>query len=86
MSSVRMCDKCGTVFSELEDGWQTFTGTTRRRNEEGELVAIQQTLDTCPACAVIPKVQLERGLQSTQEQRDLDARIAKLEKETGVAQ
>ena len=59
MSSVRMCDKCGTVFSELKDGWQTYTATTvsRKRSESGrvqgagrETITVQ--MDACPACAM----------------------------------
>lgn len=27
MSAVRMCDRCGNIFSEREDGWTTLSGT-----------------------------------------------------------
>lgn len=54
MSSVRMCDRCGSVFSELAEGWQTFTGTTFRKDDKGARVSVNQTLDACPSCAIAP--------------------------------
>jgi hypothetical protein len=48
MSSVRMCDMCGTVFSERAEGWSTFTGSTRRKNDQGQWVNVTDTLDSCP--------------------------------------
>jgi hypothetical protein len=50
MSSVRMCDKCGTTFSERAEGWSTFTGTTRKRDDEGRWINQTDTLDSCPEC------------------------------------
>lgn len=85
MSSVRMCDKCNTVFSELEDGWQTFSATTVRRDDDGRSVNVQATMDACPSCAMIPPRQFRRELEATQEGNALQANIAKLERETGIA-
>jgi hypothetical protein len=51
MSSVRMCDRCSTVFSERTDGWSTFTGSTRKRDADGKTVMISDTLDSCPECS-----------------------------------
>lgn len=48
MSSVRMCDNCGTIFSEAAGGWQT--GTILTIIEEGDTIRVVQ--DRCPACAV----------------------------------
>lgn len=48
MSSVRMCDECGAIFSEREEDWQTGSIFTIRKN--GASVQVQQ--DRCPGCAV----------------------------------
>lgn len=79
-----MCDRCETVFSELAEGWQTFTATTMKTDEQGRRVPIQVSMDACPDCAIAGPKQLQEGAQKTQEQRDLDARISALEQETGV--
>jgi uncharacterized protein YbbK (DUF523 family) len=50
MSSVRMCDRCGTIFSEKADDWSTFGGTRTKKDERGERVTIQETMDACPEC------------------------------------
>jgi hypothetical protein len=51
MSAVRMCDRCGTLFSERAEGWGTFTGTTTRRNERtGRPETVTETLDLGPEC------------------------------------
>ena len=50
MSTVRMCDRCGNIFSEREDGWGNFTGTTMRRDEKGRMQQITEALDACPRC------------------------------------
>lgn len=54
MSSVRMCDKCHTVFSELMDGWQSYSATTTKRGPSGEAQAVQVHMDACPSCALVP--------------------------------
>lgn len=52
MSSVRMCDRCGTVFSERADDWTTFTGSRTRRNKEtGKVQVTSETMDSCPDCS-----------------------------------
>jgi hypothetical protein len=52
MSSVRMCDRCGTIFSERSEGWSTFTGTTRRKDPAtGEWKNMSDSLDSCPECS-----------------------------------
>lgn len=85
MSSVRMCDKCSTVFSENEDGWQTFTATTMVEDETGNKTQKVQHLDTCPACALIPRRQFQKEIEANKAGDELQARIAKLERETGIA-
>lgn len=51
MSSCRMCDKCGTVFSECAEGWSTYTGSVRRRDRDtGQVRMIEDSMDACPEC------------------------------------
>lgn len=51
MSSVRMCDQCGTVFSEREEGWSTGTGTMFRTNpDNGRREQVQIDQDKCGDC------------------------------------
>lgn len=51
MSSVRMCDRCGTVFSERAEDWSTYTGTVMRRNKTtGQVERVSDELDACPEC------------------------------------
>lgn len=50
MSSVRMCDKCGNIFSELEEGWQTFTGATVKKSGTETV-----RMDVCSSCALVPQ-------------------------------
>jgi ribosomal protein S27AE len=48
VSSVRMCDNCGTVFSEAVAGWQT--GVIQTLDGEGR--SVRRVNDRCPRCAV----------------------------------
>lgn len=50
MSSVRMCDKCGNIFSENEDGWSTFSGTRLKRDSDGFKRAESVVQDACAKC------------------------------------
>lgn len=51
MSSVRMCDSCGIVFSEQAEGWSTFSGSIRRTDPQTKVVTmVQRTMDKCPDC------------------------------------
>ncbi len=51
MSAVRMCDRCGHVFSERAEGWGTYTGTTMRRDPEtGRQRQVTEQLDLCGGC------------------------------------
>ena len=84
MSSVRMCDKCFTVFSENEDGWQTFTATTTKYDENGDPRQVNQRLDACPSCALVPAKQFQKELEAHRTGTPLDERIAKLERENDI--
>lgn len=49
MSSVRMCDICGTVFSERVEGWSTYEGTVMRKNTmTGKMERVSDEMDACP--------------------------------------
>lgn len=49
MSAVRMCDRCGTIFSENAEGWGVGTISTNKRNERtGRLEMTQLSIDLCP--------------------------------------
>jgi hypothetical protein len=50
MSSVRMCDRCGTVFSERAENWSAYTGTKMARDDKGKLEQHSESLDACPDC------------------------------------
>lgn len=50
MSSVRMCDQCGNVFSEREDGW-TSMQAQRVTRKDGRQVVAMENLDACPECS-----------------------------------
>jgi hypothetical protein len=45
-----MCDRCATIFSERAENWSTFTGTTRRKKDNGGFENVTDTLDSCPEC------------------------------------
>jgi hypothetical protein len=45
-----MCDKCGTIFSENLEDWSTYSGTMKRRREDGSRYTESVTQDACPAC------------------------------------
>lgn len=86
MSRPRICDRCNSVFSELEDGWQAFTATTVKKDENGKPVEIVQAMDACPSCALAPTRVFTKELRANQADNELQERIARLERETGVAQ
>jgi hypothetical protein len=51
MSSVRMCDQCGNVFSENSDDWTTFSGTQLKRDANGRRVVVTVSQDACAECS-----------------------------------
>lgn len=50
MSSVRMCDDCGAIFSENEEDWATAPVSINRRDERGNLKPVNLQEDYCPEC------------------------------------
>jgi hypothetical protein len=61
-----MCDKCGNIFSENDEDWSTFTGTRKRRREDGSRYTESITQDACPSCTggtqpVTPRLALQQA-------------------------
>lgn len=52
MSSVRMCDRCGQIFSENADGWDTYTVNKKTRDEDGNVKVRTEVRDACPDCSI----------------------------------
>lgn len=47
-----MCDRCGTVFSERAEGWSTFAGSRRMKNQDtGKMEQVSEQMDSCPDCS-----------------------------------
>ncbi len=93
MSSVRMCDKCGNIFSENEEDWSTFSGTVKRRREDGSRYTETVTQDACSACTagtqpVTPRLAVTGAapfpVAVPSPPRADPARIATLERELGM--
>ena len=54
MSSVRMCDKDGQIFSENAEGWSTFNGSIQRVDPvTKQRSMVQRTMDLCPDCTEV---------------------------------
>lgn len=53
MSEVRMCDKCGTIFSTLSENWQTMSMLDRNNKGAGGS-ALHVQYDVCAECSVMP--------------------------------
>lgn len=81
MSHVRMCDRCNEIFSENEEGWQTFTAATMVEDEHGVMKPVNMAMDACPSCAMVPKRQYEKEQKALSAGQAQEARIAKLERE-----
>lgn len=83
MSSVRMCDSCGNIFSERAAGWSTGTVSRVDRDEKGRPTAVTETLDQGPCCSgatvITPRLSLTAGqadrIADTQTQADRDATL-----------
>lgn len=60
MSSVRMCDRCGQVFSEREKGWTVYTvaQVDEQRPDRSDSTHVV-VLDACVGCS--PR-QLQQGV------------------------
>jgi hypothetical protein len=81
-----MCDKCGDLFSENSEDWSTFSGTVKRKREDGSRYTETLSQDACPACTTgttapatpsLPRPSLPPG-------RPDYAKIAELEAENGI--
>lgn len=63
MSGVRMCDECGTVFSDSADG---ISGGTEYDSDTGK----QRTLDYCDRCTGKRKERRNRAFFRRPEEDD----------------
>ncbi len=52
MSSVRMCDRCGSIFSEREEGWSSVQSQRTVKDDTGRRVTVNENLDVCSGCGV----------------------------------
>jgi hypothetical protein len=93
MSSVRMCDKCGDIFSENDEDWSTFSGSVQRRRENGSRYTETVNQDACPPCTagtkpVKPRVAIAAPFPAEHDPVPLGKpdyeRIAELEAEAGI--
>ncbi len=78
MSEVRMCDRCGRVFSLAESGWQTGAITTLAEDDDGNEYQKRVSMDSCPDCAVAVKGRRPR-LSLEAAEKELDAIHDRLE-------
>lgn len=54
MSSVRMCDKCGKVFSENSENWSTMSGSQMYTDPvTGKRGRRDVEMDVCGTCNTI---------------------------------
>lgn len=88
MSSVRMCDRCGRIFSENEEDWSTFTGAVKRRDKvTGRAFTENAEQDACPECTpggTLAKPSLRPQIAAAPKSEapsDMDTKIASLERE-----
>lgn len=78
MSAVRMCDKCGDIFSENTDGWSTFQGARVIRDEKtGQTRSVTEAMDVCSECTgqvVKPKerLALERKIHKAEDELGME--------------
>lgn len=55
MSAVRMCDRCGRIFPEGEEGSGIFGGSRMFKNERtGRMESVQTQMDVCGQCNTFP--------------------------------
>lgn len=89
MSSVRMCDRCGAVFSELVEGWQTYQALTFKRDDEGRRVSVPVSQDACPTCAIpleAPEPMTPHTNDGFFERKQLEARASSAEDALSAAE
>jgi hypothetical protein len=84
MSAVRMCDVCGRVFSENEDGWTTAPVQAMKRID-GVMKPHTEQRDACPEDSGVP-VNLRPQTEQYQGQLSTGRKIARLEQEAGITE
>lgn len=80
MSSIRMCDKCGTIFSENEEDWSTGVATQFYTDEKGVRRQREQQRDQCGACngtpqTIRPRLTIPEGTPDYAKIKQLEAEI-----------
>jgi hypothetical protein len=68
MSSVRMCDACGDVFSERAEDWSTAPVTSMTRDKDGNRVQKTEQMDSCPDCTALSRKPRRAEILSSQVQ------------------
>lgn len=66
MSAVRMCDGCGKIFPEGEEGSSVGNVTVNRRNDRGRLVPENVVQDRCSECNMMGAVQPRLAISATE--------------------
>jgi hypothetical protein len=86
MSSVRLCDRCNSIFSENKEGWTSASGSRRIRNKNGEMITQTIALDYCPPCSddAIGGNNLDEPRVPAVKGRYNDRYTRQLEKEAGI--
>lgn len=51
MSAVRMCDRCGRMFSENEPGWDSGNVGRRITRDDGTVNTVTRQFDQCGECS-----------------------------------
>jgi hypothetical protein len=72
-----MCDKCGQIFSENAEDWSTYSGSLKRRREDGSRFTEQVTQDACPKCTngdtvLTPRLAIPAGVDKALYQQFLE--------------
>lgn len=68
MSECRICDRCRTPFSVLDDGWETYSGTRNITDERGQRRQVQYQADACTSCvAMSSPLGMDRMLEAPQD-------------------
>ncbi len=82
MSAVRMCDVCGRVFSENEDGWTTAPVQVMKR-VDGVMKPHNEQRDACPEDSGAP-VNLRPRAEQYPGQLSIQHKTDRLEREAGI--
>jgi hypothetical protein len=85
MSAVRMCDQCGRIFSENEDGWTTAPVQSMKRDERGQMRPVVSQRDLCPEDSGTP-VNIRPRVDMGEYPNELrnEAKTRQLEREAGI--